>query len=78
MLIIWLGGGLLIAGLLFLAAQAIWRGQMSEAPQERPVSSENTLEPPHRGVRFLALGPNWPGLAMMVAGAVLLLIGAMV
>ncbi|MGI6855816.1 hypothetical protein [Mesorhizobium sp. 1B3] len=77
MLIIWLGGALVIAGLLYLAGQAIWRGRMSEAPQARPAPSKGTLEPPQRGVRFLALGPNWPGLALMVAGALLLLVGAL-
>lgn len=77
MLIIWLGGALVIAGLLYLAGQAIWRGRMSGAPLARPDTPKNTLEPPHRGVRFLALGPNWPGLALMAAGAVLLLVGAL-
>lgn len=77
MLIIWFGGALFIAGLLYLAGQAIWRGRMSKAPQAHPAPSKATLEPPHRGVRFLALGPNWPGLAMMFAGAILLLAGAL-
>lgn len=73
MLIIWLGGALVILGLLFLAARAIWGGRMS-APT-RPASAKDTLEPPQNGFRFLAFGETWPGLAMMAAGAVLLLVG---
>jgi hypothetical protein len=32
-----------------------------------------TLEPPHRGLRFLGLSQNWPGLLMMGIGIILLL-----
>lgn len=73
MLIIWLGGALVIAGLLFLAARAIWGGRLSDPT--RSASAKDTLEPPRNGLRFLALGQTWPGLAMMVIGAVLLLVG---
>ena len=30
----------------------------------------------HRGVGFLGLGANWPGIAMMAAGALMLLLPA--
>jgi len=75
MLVIWLGGLLFILGLLLLAGQSIWHGRMSGDALSRPTST--TLEPPRRGVRFLGLGRNMPGLALMVAGAILLLAGAM-
>ena len=35
---------------------------------------DRTLEPRHRGVGFLGLGANWPGLLMMAVGALLLLV----
>lgn len=76
MLVIWLGGLLVIVGLLYLAGQTIWYGRMSGATPSRPVSSGTTLEPPRRGVRFLGLGSNWPGIALMALGAILLLAGA--
>ncbi|BCH24305.1 hypothetical protein MesoLjLc_39620 [Mesorhizobium sp. L-8-10] len=73
MLTIWLGVLLVIAGLLYLARQSIWRGRMSDPTTSQVESRSPTLEPARRGVRFLGLGTNWPGLAMMVVGAILLL-----
>jgi len=75
MLVIWLGALLVIAGVLYLAAQAIWYGRMSDVAPSRPGSVGTTLEPPRRGVRFLGIGSNWPGILLMAAGAVLLLTG---
>ena len=34
-----------------------------------------TLEPNRRGLRFLGLGPNWPGILMIAVGALMLLWG---
>jgi hypothetical protein len=74
MLVIWLGVLLVVAGVVYLASQAIWRGRLSG--QGAPLSAPaGTLEPPHRGVRFLGLAPNWPGIALVVVGGALLLIG---
>ena len=36
-------------------------------------ASGPTLEPSRRGLRFLGITANWPGLLMLAAGAVLLL-----
>jgi hypothetical protein len=74
MLVIWLGVLLVVVGILYMAGQAIWRGRMSE-PGPAGLGSRNTLEPAHRGVRFMGLGPNWPGLLLVAAGAILLLVG---
>ena len=74
MLVIWLGALLVVCGVLYLAGQAIWRGRMSE-PGPSSLGSRNTLEPAHRGVRFLGLGLNWPGLVLIVVGAIMLLFG---
>jgi hypothetical protein len=74
MLVIWLGALLVVIGIVLLAGQAIYRGRMSE-PGPAGLGSRNTLEPAHRGVRFMGLGPNWPGLAFVVVGALLLVFG---
>lgn len=74
MLIIWLGALLVIAGVLFLANQAIGRGRLS-GRRASPSAPVDTLEPPRPSMRFLGLGSNWPGILMIVAGGALLLIG---
>ncbi|MET0597415.1 MAG: hypothetical protein ABWZ57_06045 [Mesorhizobium sp.] len=75
MLIIILGACLIIAGLLLLAREALDRGRLSGTagePLSRP--RDGTLEPQVRGMRFLGIAGSWPGIAMMVVGAALLLI----
>jgi hypothetical protein len=74
MLLIWLGALFLICGVLFMAAQAIWRGRLSDARQSRATIAASTLEPRRRGGGF-GLKANWPGFVLVVLGAVLLLIG---
>ncbi|EHK56088.1 hypothetical protein [Allomesorhizobium alhagi] len=74
MLIIWLGALLFVIGIVLLAGQAIYRGRMSE-PGPAGLGSRNTLEPAHRGVRFMGLGSNWPGLVLVALGAILLIFG---
>jgi sulfite exporter TauE/SafE len=69
-----LGALLVLGGILYMARTAIWRGPLSGPDSSRPV--RDTLEPPQRSVRFLGLGTNWPGILLMVIGAVLLISGA--
>jgi hypothetical protein len=78
MAIIWLGAFLVIAGVLYLANQALDRGRLSGTTRAPPGVKDGTLEPRRRGVRFLGLTGNWPGLVLMALGAVLLLFGAAV
>jgi hypothetical protein len=66
------GALLVLGGILYMVRTAIWWGSLSRPSV--PVS--DTLEPSRRGVRFLGLGANWPGILLMVIGAVLLLSGA--
>jgi hypothetical protein len=77
MLVIWLGALLVIAGVLFLANQAIGRGRLSGqgASSSAPV---DTLEPPRQSMRFLGMGSNWPGIVLIVVGGALLLFGGFV
>jgi hypothetical protein len=50
------------------------RGSLSGPDSGRPVGG--TLEPRRRGVGFLGLEANWPGILLMAIGAVLLTLGA--
>lgn len=74
MLIVWLGALLVVGGLVLTAAPAIWRGRLSGRPS-RPAATGDTLEPAKPGAGF-GLSRNWPGLAMIVLGAILLVVGA--
>jgi len=74
MVLIGLGALLVLGGILYTARSAIWRGPLSGRDSSRPV--RGTLEPPRRGLGFLGVGPNWPGILLMAIGAVLLVSGA--
>jgi hypothetical protein len=75
MLVIWLGALFVLGGVLFMAAQPIWRGRLSEARRRRSSAVPDTLEPRRPGAGF-GLKANWPGLLLVVLGGVLLLAGA--
>jgi hypothetical protein len=45
MLIIWLGALFVLGGLLFMVAQPIWRGRLSDAKRTTPGVPRDTLEP---------------------------------
>ncbi len=86
MLVIWLGALLVLGGLVFLVAQPIWRGRLSEARRRRSSAvprdtleahtlEPHTLEPRRPGAGF-GLKENWPGLVCIVLGGILLLVGA--
>ncbi len=70
MFLMGLGALLVLGGVLYMARAAIWRGSLSGPDSSRPV--RGTLEPPRRNLRFLGLGANWPGILLMVIGAILL------
>lgn len=80
MLVIWLGALLVIAGVIHMAMRAIWKGPMSGPNRTRSGLPRDTLEPPGRGgeIGVFALSRNWPGLGLMVVGAILLLAGVVV
>jgi hypothetical protein len=74
MFLMGLGALLVLGGVLYMARSTIWRGALSGPDSSRPV--RGTLEPRRRGVGFLGLGTNWPGILLMAIGAVLLTLGA--
>ena len=80
MAVILVGALLTVAGIVYMAAAVLWRGQLSDpapAAPDRPkpylATPGPTIEPRRRGLRFLGLSQNWPGLLMMAIGLALLL-----
>jgi hypothetical protein len=77
LIIFWLGALLVASGVLFMAAQPIWRARLSGRRSRSAVVADRTLEPRRPGAGF-SLRSNWPGLALIALGAILLLVGAAV
>jgi hypothetical protein len=82
MAVVLIGALLIVAGVVYMAGAALRRGRLSDpAPvrsaPDRPTPNlatpGPTLEPRQRGLRFLGLSQNWPGLLMMAVGVILLL-----
>ena len=76
MLFFGFGALLVVVGLVELAGPLIWRGRLS-GRWSRSRWAGDTLEPQESGSGF-GLAANWPGLALIGLGAVLLLAGATV
>lgn len=83
MAVILIGALLAVAGIVYMAGAVLWRGRLSDpapAASDRPkpylATPGPTLEPRRRGLRFLGLSQNWPGLLMMAIGLILLLSAA--
>jgi hypothetical protein len=76
MLVIWLGALFVLGGVVFMMAQPIWRGRLSDASKRTSSGApRDTLEPRRPGAGF-TLKANWPGLVLIVLGGILLLAGA--
>jgi hypothetical protein len=73
MFLMGLGALLVLGGILYMARTAIWRGPLSGRDSSRP--ARDTLEPPRRGLGFLGVRTNWPGILLLAIGAVLLVSG---
>ncbi len=78
MMVIGLGTLLVFGGVLYMVRAVIWRGSLGGSGSSRSGPVRDTLEPPRRGLGFLGLGPNWPGLLLIAIGAILLLSGAVI
>ena len=76
MVLIWLGAVLILIGVVFMALQPLRRGQLSggqlRGGRLRSAQASDTLEP-RRPARGFGLKSNWPGLALVALGAVLVL-----
>jgi hypothetical protein len=67
-----LGALLVLIGVVYMAAQPLWRGRLSGGRRLRSGKPSDTLEP-QRPARGFGIGSNWSGLALVAVGAVLLL-----
>ena len=76
MILILLGALLIISGVVYTAAQPIMKGRMSRPRPVSPARPGQTLEPesPARG---FSIATNWPGLAMIGVGAMMILVWAL-
>lgn len=68
-----IGAALIIGGLVFLLQPALRRKPSD--PHLMPQGGA-TLEPRRQGLRFLGLSRNWPALAIIAVGALLLVFGS--
>ncbi|MEZ2131874.1 MULTISPECIES: hypothetical protein [unclassified Sinorhizobium] len=71
-----IGALLVICGVLYTMREALGRRRLSEPHRSPESGGAPTLEPPQQGLAFLGLTRNWPGLAMIAVGAILLIFGA--
>ncbi|UXN74253.1 hypothetical protein N8D56_03125 [Devosia sp. A8/3-2] len=71
-----IGALLVAAGLVYMALAAIFRGRMTDPHASAGDPAGRTLEPRRRGMGFLGLKANWPGLLIVVIGVIFLLIPA--
>lgn len=74
MILNWVGALLIICGVLAMARAAIFRGRLSDSHSTS--STGRTLEPTRSGITAFSWAANWPGLALMVIGATLLLVSS--
>jgi drug/metabolite transporter (DMT)-like permease len=75
MTLIWIGALLIVVGVVLAAVPPILQGRMSRPRPVTPARPGKTLEPDRPG-KGLDPRTNWPSLAMIALGAVLLLAGA--
>jgi hypothetical protein len=69
-----IGALLVFAGVVYLAARAIWQGPLIR--RRRSAIATETLEPRRRG--SIVSASDWPGHVLIVLGALLLLAGAFI
>ena len=75
MVLVWVGALLVVGGVVFMAAQPLLRGRLSGGKRLRSGWASDTLEP-ERPAGGFGIKSNWPGFALVVLGAVLLLVEA--
>jgi hypothetical protein len=64
------GAQIILAGIVYLGAVAIWGGPLSRG--RHFAAAHDTLEPAGRAVTAFELARTWPGVALIVMGALML------
>lgn len=68
-------GALLVAcGVVLMALAAMKSGRLSDSRASPGDPAGTTLEPQRRGMGFLGLKSNWPGLLLAALGVALLIV----
>jgi len=71
-LLSWTGALLIICGVLYGAAQALWGGRLSNAKLSSSTKMEGSLEPRHSTKSF-SFKTHWPAFALVLLGGILIL-----
>ena len=71
-LLIWVGALLILCGVVYGAAQALWRGRLSDARRGGATRGGASLEP-QQSTRSFSLKTHWPAFALILIGGVLIL-----
>jgi hypothetical protein len=69
-----LGAVLVACGVVLMALAAIKRGRLSDSHASPGDPAGTTLEPQRRGMGFLGIKANWPGLLVIALGVVFLVV----
>ncbi|MEZ0170673.1 hypothetical protein [Microvirga sp. TS319] len=69
-LLIWIGALLIICGVVYGAALALWGGRLSDA---RLGSSPKASLEPRQSARPFSFKTHWPAFALVLVGAILIL-----
>ncbi|WP_134495107.1 hypothetical protein [Microvirga pakistanensis] len=70
-LLIWLGALLIIGGVLYGAAQALWGGRLSSPKPSETVGTGVSLEP-RQSTKSFSLKKHWPAFALILLGSILI------
>ena len=70
-LLIWIGALLILCGVIYGAAQALWGGRLSEARRGRATRKGASLEP-QQSPKAFSLRTHWPAFAMILIGCILI------
>jgi hypothetical protein len=70
--LIWIGALLMIAGVLYGAAQALWKGRLSDTRPGDSTGSGVGLEP-QQSLKTFSLKTHWPAFALILLGSILIL-----
>jgi hypothetical protein len=70
--LIWIGALLIIAGVIYAASQALWRGRLSDARLSRTENRQASLEP-QQSPRSFSLMIHWPAIALILLGTIFIM-----